>query len=909
MVTLQFQYNEFKFISVKNSSAINRILSKVLIFSLLILKTHLLLADYPANPYPVPEYVPAESVIIRYPFNSNIWPIYEELIMESQEVAHTVLLVNNESEKNTLEALIFNAGIPFDNISVLLIPANRMWVRDHGPLTVKTDQGTAFMNFRDYNNSGYNDQMMAYNLAGLWGYEYYGFEWILDGGNYMVDSYGTLFTTTRLYTNNPSYTQEEIDQDLLNYMGITNIVTVSPQHNDYWGHIDMQMKLLNDTTIVISSVEPGSGPNYQILEDNVAIIESLTAPNGQPYHIARLPKADNWKTYANALFLNNKVIVPIYNHPNDQPALDTYAELMPGYTVVGINANGIIGWGGAIHCITMQVPVIEPASSFYLSVAIEGAGQVKVNGEVFETLMEVEAGAVVTLEALPDAGMAFAGWSGDLTGEENPREVTVTGNLNITAGFHRQPGYYTSLVPHRTASYAFPDYYQGLKFARVVSHESVDGGIAYHIAPTLELVDFECYSAESSFLGKKMVLLNNGSEAFFNKNNDSILLKPLAGVGQEWIAYESEDFFIRGILTAHQPETFLGVEDSVKTIGFQAYDASLNPMDHGINDLSLRISKNHGMVQGMNFFHFPFLETGGYPQQELHEIELVGLSDPDLGIVNLTWERVFDFMPGDELHIREESEGSDIDEGSGYSVKKRIIKRILSRSDENNSISYEVERIMETETTIYPPGETSTVFKHDTVMFNPGTHQDFDHPAWYPQMQGEYDLVVNTQHQITSPSVQAKTIWTWAFYSSGDCWHEMIADGCLIDETYYDGLGGPYYFCDYAFERRLRQLVYFKKGEQAWGTPLVITSATEVAKEHQVQLYPNPAHSQFNVRISHDMLPARIELFDPMGRSVFTNELTSVFSQIDSGNFGRGVYYYRITTKNNKVVTGKLILR
>jgi uncharacterized repeat protein (TIGR02543 family) len=45
------------------------------------------------------------------------------------------------------------------------------------------------------------------------------------------------------------------------------------------------------------------------------------------------------------------------------------------------------------------------------------------------------AGTVVTLTAIADTGYVFSGWSGDLTGTDNPTQVSVASNLNITALF------------------------------------------------------------------------------------------------------------------------------------------------------------------------------------------------------------------------------------------------------------------------------------------------------------------------------------------------------------------------------------------------------------------------------------------------------------------------------------------
>ena len=44
-------------------------------------------------------------------------------------------------------------------------------------------------------------------------------------------------------------------------------------------------------------------------------------------------------------------------------------------------------------------------------------------------------GQQVTLTAFPLAGAEFVGWSGDLTGNQNPAVITVDGDKTITATF------------------------------------------------------------------------------------------------------------------------------------------------------------------------------------------------------------------------------------------------------------------------------------------------------------------------------------------------------------------------------------------------------------------------------------------------------------------------------------------
>lgn len=47
-------------------------------------------------------------------------------------------------------------------------------------------------------------------------------------------------------------------------------------------------------------------------------------------------------------------------------------------------------------------------------------------------------GTVITVSAVPAEGYAFGGWSGDVSGSENPLTITVDGPKNIAANFLEQ---------------------------------------------------------------------------------------------------------------------------------------------------------------------------------------------------------------------------------------------------------------------------------------------------------------------------------------------------------------------------------------------------------------------------------------------------------------------------------------
>jgi agmatine deiminase len=61
-------------------------------------------------------------------------------------------------------------------------------------------------------------------------------------------------------------------------------------------------------------------------------------------------------SYINFYMANGTAIVPVFDDPHDQPALQKLAELMPERQIVPVPAREILLGGGNIHCITQQQP-------------------------------------------------------------------------------------------------------------------------------------------------------------------------------------------------------------------------------------------------------------------------------------------------------------------------------------------------------------------------------------------------------------------------------------------------------------------------------------------------------------------------------------------------------------------------
>lgn len=67
-----------------------------------------------------------------------------------------------------------------------------------------------------------------------------------------------------------------------------------------------------------------------------------------------------------------------------------------------------------------------------------GGGYIK-RGELspssYPDTIYYDSGSVATLEAIPDFGYVFDGWSGDVSGTDNPAVLLMDCDMNVTANF------------------------------------------------------------------------------------------------------------------------------------------------------------------------------------------------------------------------------------------------------------------------------------------------------------------------------------------------------------------------------------------------------------------------------------------------------------------------------------------
>lgn len=237
------------------------------------------------------------------------------------------------------------------------------WTVDFGPYFVLDGAGTLGIMDPRYYPWRVNDDAVPTKLAALEGLTVWRPDLDWEGGNLFSDGQGTCFTTQVHLAENLPQTQAQVEAQLFEYFGCEKVIWLHVLHGEGTGHIDMFFKPASPTVLLLGEYDAGEDPvNAERLEWNATILGEATNAAGQPFEVRRFPMPRNdddvWRSYSNGIVVNDLLLVPTYAQDRSQEAeaLAIFGAAFPDHTVVPLDSDGIIEWGGAIHCVTRTRP-------------------------------------------------------------------------------------------------------------------------------------------------------------------------------------------------------------------------------------------------------------------------------------------------------------------------------------------------------------------------------------------------------------------------------------------------------------------------------------------------------------------------------------------------------------------------
>ena len=334
------------------------------------------------------EWEPHAATWLAWPHNEDTWPgrrlprvrdIFLDMIeaLHQDETVH--LLVNDAAAAEQVGQRIHDRGLDARVIKLHEVPTADVWLRDSGPifLTGADPQPPLAASAWRFNAWGgkYDDLQadagLSQRIASRLGVPCFEPGMVLEGGALDVNGSGACLTTEQclLHPNrNPDLQRADIERHLGATLGVCHIIWLGSGivGDDTDGHVDDVARFVAPDTVVCAVETDSQDANFAPLQDNFRRLQAATDARCRPLDVVPLPMPGRVgssqerlpASYANFYIANGAVLVPTYDHPNDDRALRTLQDLFPGRRVVGIACEPLV-WGlGAIHCVTQQQPAI-----------------------------------------------------------------------------------------------------------------------------------------------------------------------------------------------------------------------------------------------------------------------------------------------------------------------------------------------------------------------------------------------------------------------------------------------------------------------------------------------------------------------------------------------------------------------
>ena len=332
------------------------------------------------------EWEEVQALVITWTGQYN--SIHSQIVDAAQEECLVIIHCN---DSNSVKSTLSGNGVPDVNIDYIEVGYNSVWIRDYGANTMYNNYvEDLFLVDWMYNRPRPLDDVIPDSYAAHLGIDLYSMtaspnNIMGTGGNWMSDGEGIGFSSELILDENdgngpyalsyPDHTEAELDQLMLDWMGINEYIKMTVLPYDDIHHIDMHMKIIDEQTLVVGKYPTGEADGPQIEANLQYVLDNFTTKFGTPFEVYRVDQPpstsglypDNggyYRTYANQTFVNNTILLPTYREEYDTAAIAILESAMPGYNIVSIDVDNsgqnLISAGGAIHCITHTVGVNDP---------------------------------------------------------------------------------------------------------------------------------------------------------------------------------------------------------------------------------------------------------------------------------------------------------------------------------------------------------------------------------------------------------------------------------------------------------------------------------------------------------------------------------------------------------------------
>lgn len=334
-------------------------------------------------------------------------------LMDGIQLGGAEAWVRVEQKSDTAKVIrtLSRMGLRHDNVKFLIGPGNSFWFRDCGPICFYygEEDSLGMLDFTYTPGRALDDSLptIIHWQKGIPNY-FVDLEW--EGGNCLVDGAGMVATSDAVYNHNADRygqliwdgqninsltykqvtpkTQAEVRQALHELIGQrSTYILPRYRYDGGTGHVDLYADAWDENGFVFSVMPDrySSWVDYRTGQKNIDSLCSYKSLFNRNYYtmgtlpfpskddgsdfVSQAEYTTNYtRTYSNHTFVNNVILQPCFSAVvNGQPSaawdranIEAVAAAYPGYTIYPVDVREFDGSGGAIHCVTKQIPADNP---------------------------------------------------------------------------------------------------------------------------------------------------------------------------------------------------------------------------------------------------------------------------------------------------------------------------------------------------------------------------------------------------------------------------------------------------------------------------------------------------------------------------------------------------------------------
>jgi agmatine deiminase len=309
------------------------------------------------------EFEPVERILLGW--HGGNWDYVDFFVAVLREVlpdASALVAVEDEADQILLMDTLAAEGVDLSRVDFVLHELDSMWMRDYGPLLVRTAAGGYRVIDLPYHPDRARDDGYPTVFATREGLPVSRPPLEMEGGHLQADGTGRCIVTDSVLELNRGFLYEEADvrRLLRGFLGCRDVTFVPPLFAEETGHVDVFAYVTGPSRVLVGT--------YDRREDAVnarRLNRAARALRRAGWDVTRIRMPGNsrrtvFRTYTNVLVTDRTVVVPVFRRDRrfERHALRTFARAFPDRRVVGVAADGVIDLAGAVHCTVVTVPVL-----------------------------------------------------------------------------------------------------------------------------------------------------------------------------------------------------------------------------------------------------------------------------------------------------------------------------------------------------------------------------------------------------------------------------------------------------------------------------------------------------------------------------------------------------------------------